>query len=253
MNSARTILPLLILLFLAACAPRVPEPLLSDVPPGPLLQALEQRSRTFLSLKATASAQAFRKGRRLGLDNVGVLIRSRERFRIDAYGPLGQPIIEIAWNGSEVQLRQYGEPVPPRPGTGLERYLGADIEPGELCAVLTGNIPSLAGASGAHARCSGNNCILELEQGDLVRRIQLAPPGAGTEVRPAVYELSRSGILLLRARFEQWMTAANYAVPRQVILENPERKAGLTLLYEDIELNTALDEGAFTLFDRKEP
>lgn len=253
MNAARTALPLIILLFLAACAPRVPEPLLSDVPPGPLLQALEQRNRAFLSLRATASAQAFRKGRRLGLENVGVLIRSRERFRIDAYGPLGQPVLEVAWNGSEVQLRQYGEPVPLGPGTGLERYLGADIEPGELCAVLTGNVPLLADASGAHARCGRDACILELGQGGLVRRIHLAPPGAGADVRPAVYELSHSGVLLFRARFEQWMTAANYAVPRKVILENPERRAGLTLLYEEIELNAALDEGAFTLFDRKGP
>jgi hypothetical protein len=227
----------------------VPEPLLSDVPPGPLLQALN-RKPCLLSLKATAHRHSA--GRRR-LDNVGVLIRSRERFRIDAYGPLGQPILEIAWNGSEVQLRQYGEPVTPRPGAGLERYLGADIEPGELCAVLTGNIPSLPEGAGAHARCSGHDCILELEQGDLVRRIRLAPPDAGGEVRPAVYELSRSGILLFRARFDQWTTDANYAVPREVILENPERKAGLTLVYEDVELNTALDESAFTLFERKEP
>ncbi len=253
MSAARTILPVVILLFLAACAPRVPEPVLTDAPPGPLIQALEQRSRSFLSLRATASAQAFRKGRRLGLDNVGVLIRSRERFRIDAYGPLGQPILEVAWNGSELQLRQYGEPVPLRPGTGLERYLGADIEPGELCAVLTGNVPSLTEASGAHLRCGGDACILELEQGDLVRRVHFPPRGADADVRPAVYELSRSDILLFRARFEQWMTVANYAVPRKVILENPERKAGLTLQYEEIELNAALDDGAFTLFDRKEP
>lgn len=253
MNAARTVLPLFILLFLAACAPRVPEPFLTEVPPGPLLQALEQRSRAFLSLRATASAQAFRKGRRLGLDNVGVLIRSRERLRIDAYGPLGQPVLEVAWNGSEVQLRRYGEPVALGPGAGWERYLGADIGPGELCAVLTGNVPLPAAASGARARCGGNACVLELEQGDLVRRIHLAPTGAGADVRPEVYELSRSGVLLFRARFEQWVTAADYAVPRKVVLENPERKAGLTLLYEDIELNCALDEGAFTLSDRKEP
>ena len=253
MNAVRTALPLIILLFLAACAPRVPEPQLSDVPPGPLLQALEQRNRAFLSLRATASAQAFRKGRRLGLDNVVVLIRSGERLRIDAYGPLGQPILEIAWNGSDMQLRQYGQLIPLKPGAGPERYLGADIEPGELCAVLSGNIPLPADGAGAHARCGGDNCVLELEHGDLVRRIQLAPPGAGADVRPAVYELSRSGVLLFRARFEQWMTAASYAVPRKVILESPERKAGITLQYEDIELNTALDEGAFSLFDRKGP
>lgn len=251
MKTSRLVL-LFFLLLLGACAPRRPEFPAPEVPAEPLLRALKERSSAFLSLRATASAYAYRNGRRVGFENVGVIVKSRERFRIDAYGPLGQPLLEIAWDGSAVQVRQYGEPVLLRPGAGLERYLGADVEPGELCAILTGNVPTEKSASGVHAFCGEEGCALILEQDGLARRVRLAPDSQSAGSAPLeAYEVLRGRDLLYRVRFEQWAAVSNYAVPRKVVIESPDRGAGLTVLYEDIELNTPLEDAVFILSDRK--
>jgi hypothetical protein len=221
------------------CVPAVKPPEeapLTEVPATPLVQMLEQRRQNFQSLKAVSFVQVVRKGRRLAFENVGILIKSYDRLRIEAYSPLGPPLIELVWDGSEVYVRRPGEPVLRKSGSGLERILGADVEPRELCAVLSGNLPELAAPSEARAFCGDEECMLEVRQGELLRRFRLKPP-AGEDVRLSSYELYRAEALVFRARYEG-------AAP---IADNPARNAGLTVVYEDVEVNVPVDDGAFTL------
>src|SRR5574341_1207199 len=114
---------LVLLPLLFACVPAVkpPEAPLTEVPAAPLVHALEQRRQNFQSLKAVSFVQVVRKGRRLTFDNVGILIKSYDRLRIEAYSPLGLPLIELVWDGSDVFLRRPGEPALRKSGPGLER------------------------------------------------------------------------------------------------------------------------------------
>lgn len=243
-------IPLVLITLLFACAPKKPEVPATEVPAAPLVQALEQRRESFQSLKAVSSVQVVRRGRRFAFENVGILIKSSDKLRIEAYSPLGTPLIELVWDGSDVFIRRPGEPVLRKSGSGLERVLGADIEPRELCALLAGNTPEISAQSDSRAFCGAEGCVLETRQGEMLRRIRLGP-ATGTEVRPASYELYRAEALVFSARFEGMQAVSNYFFPMKVVIEDPGRKAGLTVVYEDVQVNVHVDDGAFTLSDRE--
>lgn len=233
----------LLLSLLFACAPKRPEIPAVEVPAAPFVHALEQRRGSFLSLKAVASAQVSRKGRTRSFDSVGVLLKAQEKFKLEAYGPLGQPLIGLLWNGDEVLLRS-----PAAPGLqtgGLERLLGADVEPRELCAVLSGNIPDVAGYD-AKAFCGEIACVLELRKGELLRRV-VVPPRSGAGIRPHSSELYRGRTLLYRAEYDEWGAVSGYLFPRKIALQNPERTTGLMIEYQDLDVNAPLGDDAFTL------
>lgn len=244
----RRFIPLVLAPLLFACVPAKPAVPLTEVPAGPLLQALDQRRQSFQSLKAIAAVQVSRKGRKTAFDSVGILLKSQEKLKLEAYGPLGQPLIELAWSGGDVLVRQHGEIIRRKPGAGLERLFGAEVEPREFCAAIAGNIPEPAAGTSARASCGGDGCVLELRQGELMRRIRLAPDAAGAVALPVSSELYRADALVYRARFERTEPFPDAPVPRTVIIENPERKTGLTIRYEDIEVNVPVDDGAFELF-----
>jgi hypothetical protein len=128
----RRLISLIVVPFLFACFPKKPEISLMEVPAAPFVQAFEQRRRSFQSLKAAAAVQAVRKGRKRTYESVGILLHAQNKFRIDAYGPLGQPMLAILWNGKEVLLRLPGEAGALAPKhSGLERLLGVLHGPGE--------------------------------------------------------------------------------------------------------------------------
>jgi hypothetical protein len=248
-----TLAVLLSLLF--ACLPKQPEFPLTEVPAGPLLQALEQRRRSFSGLKAVAAVEAVRKGRKRGFDNVGIVLASQDRLRIEAYGPLGQSLLTFVWDGKDVLLRMPGQDQVVRPGTaGLERLFGAGLEVQELCAALAGNIPPVPMSAAVFAACGrGGLCELTIRQGDLVRRVQVvsSPSGSGLVLTPVSSELSRSGKLVYRARFGQVAEIARYPMPGAVVIENPEKKFSLTITYAEVDMNIPIDGALFTLPDEE--
>jgi outer membrane lipoprotein-sorting protein len=245
------IIPLVLVPLLFACAPRKPEVPATEVPATPLVQALEQRRQSFQSLKAVSSVQVFRRGRRLAFENVGILIKSSDKLRIEAYSPLGLPLIELVWDGNDVFIRRPGEPALRKSGSGLERVLGADVEPREFCALLAGNVPEIPAQADSRAFCGEEGCVLDIRQGEMLRRVRLSP-APGADVLPASYELYRAEALVFRARFEGMHAVSNHLFPAKVVMENPDRKAGLTVLYEEVEVNVPVDDGAFILSVRED-
>jgi len=244
------LIPVLFLSF-SGCVLKKPEIGLPEVPAGELVRALELRRQSFSGLKAVASAQVMRKGRKRSYDTVGVVLAGQNKLRIEAYGPLGQSLLVLVWDGKEPLLRLSGQDAVMRPGpSALERLLGVGMEMRDLCAVLSGNIPDSAGTDGAKAFCGQDGaCVVELSQGETVRRAWLRRPQSGDDggARVTAYEAYRSESLIFRAKFEHMETISGYPLPMRVILENPDKNATLTVAYDDVDVNVPIDDELFTL------
>ena len=79
-NVRSLVLVFAVISLLSACLPKQPVIPLTEVPAGPLLQALEQRRQSFAGLKAVAVVESVRKGRKRAFDNVGIVVASQDRL-----------------------------------------------------------------------------------------------------------------------------------------------------------------------------
>jgi hypothetical protein len=245
---------LVIIPLLFSCFPKKTEIPLPEVPALPLMQALEQRRQMFAGLKAVASVETVRSGRKRSYDTVGIVIEGQQRLRIEAYGPLGQSLVTLVWDGADVLLRlDDGRVLMPGPA-GLERLLGVAMDAGELCAVLTGNLPAAVSSKEARAFQGDGSTVIELSSGDLLRRwsVLLSDPGPGQSIRITTSELYRSGKLVYRARYEQAETLSRYLMAKVVRVENPGKKVSLTVEYNEMDVNAPLGDDAFKLLDGAE-
>jgi hypothetical protein len=215
---------------------------------------LEQRRQSFSGLKALASVEIVKSGRKRVYDTVGIILDGQRRFRIEAFGPLGQSLVTLLWDGTEVVLRLNDGRVV-RPGqAGLERIFGVAIDAGELCAVLSDNIPAIAPSTAARAfRELDGSALIDLTDGDTRRRVHIFFPeaGSGQGVRITDCELYRSGKLVYRARYEEMEQISQYLIPKTLRIENPEKKVSLTVVYNEADLNVPLSDDAFTLPDEE--
>jgi len=246
---------LAIIPLLFACFPKKPEISLPEVPAAPLVQALEQRRQMFAGLKAVASVETVRSGRKRSYDTVGIVIEGQQRLRIEAYGPLGQSLVTLLWDGADVLLRlDDGRVLTPGPA-GLERMLGVAMDAGELCAVLTGNLPATVSSKEARAfQEPDGSFVIELSSGDLRRLwyVLLSDPGPEQGIRITTSELYRSGKLVYRARYEQAEQISRYLMAKIVRIENPGKRVSLAVEYNEIDVNAPLGDDAFKLLDGAE-
>jgi len=242
-----------IILLLCSCLPKKPETPLTPVPAGPLLKVLEHRQLSFESLKAVARLEVVKRGRKRTLDSVGIVIDGDKRLRMEAYGPLGQSLMAIVWDGRDVLLRMPGQEKVTRSGpAGLEKLFGKGLEPSELCTVLSGNIPVTASPSSALLLCGqDNDCTLELRHDDIIRRVFLNNPSTGSSQEPRMLsqELYRAGKLVYEARYERTQEISHYRLPLNIVVDTPDKNLQLTVHYTDVEVNTPLSEESFMLTD----
>ncbi len=232
--------------FLVSCAARLPEVPMREVPAGPLVQALERRAHSFSSLKSVATLEFVRKDRRRFFENAGVLVKGRDRFLIEAYGPLGQTAASVLWDGRDVILDLDGTRRVLPGGAGLERLLGSQADPSDLADVLAGNIPGMARATSTKLRCAENGaCLLELGSRDQLVRVR--PAGGGDPARPRVRscDVFRRGSLAYQVRYEAERDLGGYFLPTRIIVENTDKQVRLTIEYIDPEVNVPVDERDF--------
>lgn len=251
MKTAR-LAPFIIIPLLFACFPKKPEISLPAVPARPLMQALEQRRQMFSGLKAAAGVESVRSGRKRFYDTVGIVIEDQRRLRVEAYGPLGQSLLTLVWDGADMFLRLDDGRVLTPGAAGLERMLGVAMGAGELCAVLTGNIPAAAPQEQTRAyREPDGSYMIEQSSGDLLRRLYvlLPDPGADQSVLITASELYRSGKLVYRARYEHPELISRYLIAKTVDIENPDKKVSLTVEYNEMDVNVPLSDDAFKLVD----
>jgi len=241
---------------LFACYQKKPEITLTAVPPTPLLQALERQRHAFVGLKAVASATLIKNGRRRTLDDVGVVVDDQRRFRIEAYGPLGQSIMAVVWDGQDILLRLPEKNTVEHTGpAGLEQLMGQGLEPSELCAILSGNIPDSGMAASPVLLCGETgDCILKLNSGSVLRTFRVSYPLDKTAGEPRIrsYELSRSGSVLFKARFDHVEEISHYPLPTEITIESPGKNLQLILNYRESNVNAPIDDEAFSLTDDAE-
>ena len=244
------IIPFLIIPLLAACLPKKPEINLPVVPAQPLIQALEYRRQSLSAFKAVASVELARAGRRRAFDNVGILLDDQRRARMEAYGPLGQSLLTLVWNGQDVAVRRADGSVL-RPGpAGIEKLLGIPLDARELCAALSGNVPAYEPAETSAYQEPDGGIVLQIMTSDGERRFHIifAESLSVSSVWITAAELYRSGKLVYRVRYTRQDPVSEYPVPGTVLIENPERKSSLKIVYEETEVNMPVSDEAFILF-----
>jgi len=244
----------IIIPLLFACAPKKSEMPMIEVPAGPLLHALEQRQQAFRGLKAVASVEIQKWGTKRTLENVGIVLDGQNRLRMEAYGPLGQSIMTLVWDGKEVLLRRPDSDRIEHWGQeGFAQFLGEGLDGGELCALLAGNIPAMTQPNNAMQFCGRNgDCVLEIRHDSSLRRIRVVYSASGSPVEPQIIslELHRSGKLIYHARFAQAELIAHYLLPMKIEIENPDHNLVLTIEYNsEIGVNTPISDNDFMLSD----
>jgi hypothetical protein len=238
--------------FLFACHPKRPEIPGTEAPAGPLLQVLAQQRSLFHSMKAIAGVDAVRRGRKQSFDTVGIVLDGQRRLRMEAFGPLGQSLLALVWDGRDVLLRLPDDDRIMTPGQdGLDRVLGMHLEARELCAVLAGNAPEPPLPGSAKAFCVPNSaCVVEAVEGGDVRRIHLLPsPNASGAIpfRIGVQERYHGDDLLYRVRYDGQTESAGVLLPRTVAIEGPGRTSVLTITYQEADANLPLTDELFVL------
>ena len=250
----RRFIALIAVLFLFSCLPKKTEIPGTEVPAGPLIRALVQQRQAFTGLKAIAGVDVVRRGKKRSFDTVGIVLDARRRLRVEAFGPLGQSLIALVWDGNDVLLRMQDDDRIVRPGqAGIERLLGMSLEANDLCAILSGTVTEINRPLDARVFCTQSNaCVIELPEEDTVRRIRVLPPSSGPApaVRIAVQELYRSNTLVYRTRYERMQEVSHVLVPRTIVIESPEKGVTIKIEYAEADVNVAVADEVFTLSDQ---
>jgi len=250
---ARRLIALIAVLFLFSCLPKKTEIPGTEVPAGPLVQALEAQRLSVTGLRALASVEVVRRGKKRIFDTVGIVLDAQRRLRVEVFGPLGQSLIALVWDGNDVLLRMQDDDRIMRPGqAGIEKLLGMSVEAKDLCAIFSGTITEITRPLDARVFCTQNNaCVIELPEADTVRRIRvLPPPSSPAVVRIAAQELYRSNTLLYRARYERMQEVSHVLLPRTIVIENPEKGVTITIEYAEVDVNMPVADDVFTLSDQ---
>jgi len=243
----RAPLAIALLPLLFSCASSRPEIPMTEVPAAPLVQELDRRRAAFTGLKAAAIVQTERKGRKRVYESVAFLQQGQAKFRIEGYGPLGEPLFNAIWEGKDLMLRMPGDAEFVRTGPwAFERLIGFALAPSELAAVLSGNVPPVRSGEEARARCSEDNrCVVEFLSNDDARWRVYIVPAAPFRIESG--ERYRGGDLLYTARFDAQESIGGYLFPKRIKVENAGRNGALTIEYQDMEVNVPVEDSAFFL------
>jgi hypothetical protein len=237
---------IVLLPLLFSCAPPRPEIPMTEVPAAQLVQELDHRRGSFSGLKAAARVQTERKGRKRVYESVAFLQKDQAKFRIEGYGPLGESVFGALWDGKDLMLRRSGEADFARVGQwAFERLIGFPLAPSELAAVLSGNVPPARKTEEVRARCSEDGrCVVDYRTDDARWRVHIVP---AVPFQIESGERYRGDDLVYTVRFDSQEMIRGYLFPKRVTVENADRKATLTIEYQDVEVNVPIEDSAFLL------
>jgi len=246
----RVLLSVLALPLLSACVAAPPEIPLHEVPAGPIVAKLQQRRQSFAGMKAVARVETERKGRKRVYESVAILQQRFGKLRVEGYGPMGETLFALVWDGKDVLVRKAGEPEPLQVGQfGLERIVGVPLSPADLCSILSGNIPSIPDNAAASVRCAEAGwCLVDLRHDDQRWSIKIEPKGGvHGDLRIDAIELYRGERIVFRSTFTYGKEGANQPLPYPtgIIIDSPDRNVSVMLAYQDADMNATVEDGAF--------
>lgn len=203
-------------------------------------------------MKAVARVETERKGRKRVYESVAILQQRFDKLRVEGYGPMGELIFALVWDGRDVLVRKAGESEPTQVGQfGLERIMGVPLSPADLCSILSGNIPSIPDSTGASVRCAQAGwCFVDFRHDDLHWRVKIEPRGgANGDVRIETIELYRNERVVFRSAFTYLKEGVNQLLPNPtgIHIDSPDRKVSFTVAYQDADMNVTVDDSAFVL------
>lgn len=203
-------------------------------------------------MKAVARVETESKGRKRVYESVAILQRRFEKLRVEAYGPMGESIFALVWDGTDVLVRKAGESEPMKVGQfGLERILGVPLSPSDLCSILSGNVPGIPDIAGASVRCAQAGwCYVDLRHDDQRWRVKIEPSvGANGGLRIDAIELYRGERVVVRSAFTYRNEGANRPLPYPtgIRIDDPDRVVSVTVAYEDVDMNVPVEDSAFVL------
>jgi hypothetical protein len=248
----RLLLSALVFPLLSACFVAPPEVPLHEIPAGPFVAALQQQRRSFTGVKALARVETERKGKKRVYESVAILQQRFAKLRFEGFGPLGESVFALVWDGTDVRVRKAGEPEPMTVGQfGLERIMGVPLSPADLCSILSGNILDMPENAGAVVRCAQAGwCFVDFRHDDQRLRVKVDPKGgANGALRIDAIELYRGERVVFRSAFAYLKEGVNhvYPNPTRVHIENRDRDMSVTVAYEDIDMNVPVPDSAFIL------
>ena len=248
----RVLLSVIVLPLLSACVATPPEIPLHEVPAGPIVTVLQQRRLSFTGMKAVARVETERKGRKRVYESVAILQQRFDKLRVEAYGPMGETVFALVWDGTDILVRKADEPEPMQVGQfGLERIIGVPLLPADLCSILSGNVPGIPEGSGASVRCAQAGwCLVDLHHDDQLWRIKIEPKGGvNGDLRIDTIEQYRGKRVVFRSAFTYRKEGVNQVVPDPtgIHIESPDRAVSVTVAYEDVDRNVIVEDGAFVL------
>jgi hypothetical protein len=235
---------------LSACHVTPPGVPLSDVPSDPFVQALQQRRSSFTAMKGIARIESDHRGRTHAYESVAIILKGQERFRVEGYGPMGEAIFTVMWDGTDIFLKRAEDERARKTGQfGFERMLGVSLSPSDLCAILSGNMPAVPADAATSAQCSQAGwCIVTFLHDDLQWKVKVVPPqSAQDSIVIERMELFRNGKEVLSS----WYVYKDHDWPRQfpsaVGLAQKDRKGSLLVQYQDVDVNVPLDDSVFSI------
>jgi hypothetical protein len=203
-------------------------------------------------MKAVARVEMERKGKKRAYESVAIIQQRFDKLRVEGYGPMGESLFSLVWDGKDVRARKAGESEPMTVGQfGLERIIGVPLSPTDLCSILSGNIPGIPDNALATAGCAQAGwCIADFRHDDQRWRVTIEPKGgANGDLRIDAIELYVGKRLVFRSAFAYLKEGVNQAFPDPtwILINSPDRNMSVTVVYEDVERNVAVEDGAFVL------
>lgn len=239
----------LLLLFLTACVPRPPVPVVA--PPASaesLLETLAQNAKAFQSLQGLAKVRLNAGGRSLSGTQV-LFVEKPDRFRAETLSPFGQPVLLMATDGRDMDVMIPSEGTFYRGEASLEnvqRFTRLPLQLTDLVHLLLYQVPVIG---------HGERTLEATEEGDY--RLTLFGKGGSIQelrfdgaLRLVESSFLSDDVLHLRVAYDRF-TGDLHAFPREILLTMPELDAEGFLVFSELRTNVAIPSERFTLTPAK--
>lgn len=235
----------LLLLFLAACAPRPTVPVVA--PPASeeiLLEKLEQNARAFISLQGLAKVRVTSEGRSLSGTQV-LFAEKPDRFRAETLSPFGQPLLLMATDGRDMDVmipsegRFYRGEASPR---NVRRFTRLPLRLTDLVHLLLYQVPVIGyDHRTLEVEDEGGYLLTLSGEGGRVQKLRF---------NEALHLVETSyfsdDVLQLRVSYDKF-TGELHPFPRAAVLEMPALDAEGSLVFSEVRTNVAIPQERFTL------